>query len=58
MQEELERLMSTAGASMAQVIQPSQGPTGIANLMDIRALISQLYVKTCEAKVHYMSMQQ
>ena len=51
MQEELDRLLSTSGASMAQVIQPSQGGPPMPGMFEIRSLISQLYTKTCQAKV-------
>lgn len=52
MQEELDRLLSNSNASLAQVIQPSQGGgPPMPGMFEIRTLISQLYTKTCAAKV-------
>lgn len=52
MQEELEQLLTQSGATMAQAVVGSQGGS-MSTLVGIRKLISQLYNKTCEAKVPY-----
>ncbi|KAF6040670.1 ZRANB3 [Bugula neritina] len=51
MQEELERLLNSSGSTVAEVIQPTQGGPVLPVVYEIRSLISQLYTKTCQAKV-------
>lgn len=56
MQEELERLITSSGASMAQIVTASQaaGSVQLPTHVEIRRLITQLYTKTCEAKVRQL----